>query len=64
LLEGQLMVQVKGGQVVTLNPGDTYYEAPHDVHVVSRNPSTTVTAKALIFIVKNKGAPVTTLVQD
>ena len=64
LLEGSLMVQVKGGEVVTLKPGDTYYEGPDDIHVVSRNPSSTVTAKALIFIIKNKGAPVTTLVQD
>jgi quercetin dioxygenase-like cupin family protein len=64
LLEGSLMVQVKDGEVVTLKPGDTYYEGPDDIHVVSRNPSTTVTAKALIFIIKNKGAPVTTLVQD
>ena len=64
LLEGTLMVQVKGGEVVTLKPGDTYYEAPDDIHMVSRNPSSSVTARALIFIVKNKGAPVTTLVQD
>ncbi|MBV8032949.1 MAG: cupin domain-containing protein [Betaproteobacteria bacterium] len=64
LLEGQLVVQVKGGQPVTLNPGDTYYEAPSDIHVVSRNPSDTVPAKALIFMVKEKGAPATTLVKD
>src|SRR5919197_2747346 len=42
LLEGSLMVQVKGGEVVTLKPGDTYYEGPDDIHVVSRNPSSTV----------------------
>src|SRR5205814_2178119 len=41
LLEGQLIVQVKGGQPVTLKPGDTYYESPADIHVVSRNPSAT-----------------------
>ena len=64
LLEGQLVAQVKGGQPVTLNPGDTYYEAPSDIHVVSRNPSDTVPAKALIFMVKEKGAPATTLVKD
>ena len=64
LLEGQLVVQVKGGQPVTLNPGDTYYEAPDDIHMVSRNPSDKVPARALIFMVKKVGAPATTLVKD
>ena len=64
ILEGQLVVQLKGGQPVTLNPGDTYYEAPEDIHMVSRNPSDSVPARALIFIVKKIGAPATTLVKD
>src|SRR5438105_5125061 len=64
LLEGQLIVQLKGGQPVTLNPGDTYYESPDDIHMVSRNPSDNVPAKALIFMVKKVGAPATTLVKD
>ena len=64
VLEGQLIVQVKGGQPVTLNPGDTYYEAPDDIHMVSRNPSDKVAARALIFTIKKVGAPSTTLVKD
>jgi|SRR3954447_6243262 len=64
VLEGQLIVQLKGGAPVTLNAGDTYYEAPSDIHVMSRNPSATVPAKALIFMVKEKGAPATTLVKE
>jgi len=64
VLEGQLIVQLKGGQPVTLNPGDTYYEAPEDIHVMSRNPSDSVPAKALIFMVKKIGVPSTTLVKD
>jgi quercetin dioxygenase-like cupin family protein len=64
VLEGQLIVQLKGGQPVTLNAGDTYYEAPDDIHMVSRNPSDKVPAKALIFMVKKVGAPATTLVKD
>jgi len=64
ILEGQLIVQLKGGQPVTLNAGDTYYEAPSDIHVMSRNPSATVPVKALIFMVKDKGAPATTLVKE
>ena len=64
VLEGQLIVQLKGGQPVTLNPGDTYYEAPEDIHVMSRNPSASIPAKALIFMVKKTGVPSTTLVKD
>jgi quercetin dioxygenase-like cupin family protein len=64
VLEGQLVVQLKGGQPVTLNPGDTYYEAPDDIHMVSRNPSDKVPARALIFMVKRSGAPATTLLKD
>jgi quercetin dioxygenase-like cupin family protein len=64
VLEGQLIVQLKGGEPVTLNAGDTYYESPDDIHVMSRNPSDQVAAKALIFMVKNIGAPSTTRVKD
>jgi quercetin dioxygenase-like cupin family protein len=64
LLEGELIVQVKGAQAVTLHAGDTYYESPDDIHVMSRNPSDSIPAKALIFMVKKIGAPATTLVKD
>lgn len=64
VLEGQLNAQVKGGELVVLNPGSTYYESPEDIHVVSRNPSTTTKAKALIFIIHDKGAPLSTPVKD
>ena len=64
LLEGQLQVQVRGGPLVTLNPGDTFYESPSDIHEVSRIASATVPARARVFMVKEKGAPATTLVKD
>src|SRR5437868_13895133 len=60
ILEGQLVVQLKDREPVTLNPGDTHYEAPDDIHMASRNPSDRVAAKALIFTVKNIGPPATT----
>jgi quercetin dioxygenase-like cupin family protein len=59
VLQGTLIMQVKGGSSVTLHPGDTYYESPGDVHTVSQNASKTEPAKFLVFIVKDKGAPVT-----
>src|SRR5919108_1486151 len=58
VLEGSVVMQVKGGEEVTLTPGQTFYEGPKDVHVVSRNASKTNPAKFLVFFVKNKGAPV------
>ena len=64
LLEGQLIVQVKGGEPVTLNPGGTFYESPDDIHIVSRNPSATAPARAVVFMVKQKAAPATTPVTE
>ena len=57
VLEGSIVMQVKGGKEVTLTPGQTFYEGPDDVHVVGRNASTSKPAKFLVFFVKNKGAP-------
>jgi quercetin dioxygenase-like cupin family protein len=58
VLEGSIIMQVKGGKEVTLTPGQTFYEGPDDVHVVGRNASTTKAAKFIVFFVKDKGAPV------
>jgi quercetin dioxygenase-like cupin family protein len=57
VLEGSVMMQLKGGQEVTLTPGQTFYEGPDDVHLVDRNASTTEPAKFLVLLIKNKGAP-------
>ena len=58
VLEGTVIMQVRGGQEVTLGPGQTFYEGPNDVHVVGRNASQTKPAKFVAFFVKDKGAPV------
>ena len=58
VLEGSIVLQVKGGKEVTLTPGETFYEAPDDVHLVSRNASGAKPAKFIVFLVKDKGAPV------
>lgn len=57
VLEGAIVMQVKGGDAVTLGPGQTFYESPTDVHSVSKNASATRPAKFLVFFVKEKGAP-------
>jgi quercetin dioxygenase-like cupin family protein len=58
VLEGSIVMQVKGGKQVTLTPGQTFYEGPDDVHVVGRNASTSKPAKFLVLLVKSQGAPV------
>ena len=58
VLEGSIIMQVRGGKEVTLSAGDTFYEGPDDVHVVGRNASKTKPAKFVVFLVKDKGAPV------
>jgi quercetin dioxygenase-like cupin family protein len=57
VLEGAVMMQLKGGQQVSLTPGQTFYEGPDDVHLVDRNASATNPAKFLVFLIKDRGAP-------
>jgi quercetin dioxygenase-like cupin family protein len=60
VLEGSIVMQAKGKEPVTLTPGQTWYEGPDDVHVVSRNASNSASAKYLVFMAKEKGAPILT----
>ena len=57
VLEGSIVMQVRGGKETTLTRGQTFYEGPDDVHVVGRNASQTKPAKFVVFFVKDKGAP-------
>jgi len=59
VLEGSVVMQVRGGKEVTLTPGQAFYEGPDDVHVLGRNTSKTKPAKFVAFFVKNKGAAIT-----
>jgi quercetin dioxygenase-like cupin family protein len=58
VLEGTVVMQVKGGKEVTLTAGQSFYEGPDDIHVVGRNASLTKPAKFVVFLVKDKAAPV------
>ncbi|HSH94279.1 MAG TPA: cupin domain-containing protein, partial [Roseimicrobium sp.] len=58
VLEGSIVMQMKGGKKVTLHPGQTFYEDPRGIHLVGENASKTKPAKFLVFLVKEKGAPV------
>lgn len=58
VLEGSIVMQMKGDKEVTLHPGETFYEDPNGIHLVGRNASNTKPAKFLVFLVKDVGAPV------
>jgi quercetin dioxygenase-like cupin family protein len=58
VLEGSVVMQLYSGKDITLTPGQTFYEGPQDVHTIGRNASSTRPAKFIVFLVKDKGAPV------
>ena len=60
VLEGRVNMQVAGGELVTLSPGEMFYENPDDIHAVSQNASDTESAKFLVHIIKTVGVPVST----
>lgn len=59
ILEGSVVMGLNDGPPVTLTPGQTFYEGPNDIHTISRNASKTKPAKFLVFLIKNKDAPIT-----
>jgi hypothetical protein len=46
-------MQVRGGTVQRLGPGQVFYESTEDIHTVSRNASKTKPAKFVVFFIKN-----------
>ena len=58
VLEGSIVMGLRGGKAVTLTPGQTFYEGPNDVHTIGRNASLTKPAKFLVVLLKNMGEPV------
>ena len=64
VLEGQIIMQLKGQPAVTLKAGQTFYEGPNDVHVVGRNASNTEPARFVVVLLKGKGAPILTPVKE
>jgi quercetin dioxygenase-like cupin family protein len=64
VLEGQIIMQLKGQPAITLKAGQTFYEGPSDVHVVGRNASATEPARFVVVLLKGKGAPILTPVKE
>ena len=57
VLQGSVVMQVRGGKEMMLTAGQTFYESPSDIHLIGRNASKTEPAKFIAFFVKDKGAP-------
>lgn len=64
VLDGSIITQLMGGKPRTVHAGEVFYESPTDVHVESRNASTTQPATLLVFFVKKTGAPPTVAVGE
>lgn len=64
VLEGTIVMGMKGGKEVTLKPGETFYEDPEGIHLVGRNASATKPAKFLVFLITDKDAPIVVPVKD
>lgn len=60
VLEGSIVMGVRGGESVTLTPGQTFYEGPDDIHTVGRNASRTEPARFLVFLLKDRDEPILT----
>lgn len=63
VLEGTIQMQLKGGPLVTLKAGNTFYEGPDDVHLIGRNASNSEPARFVVMLIKRQGAPVLTPVE-
>src|ERR1041384_3021959 len=64
VIEGQIVMQLKGQPAVTLNAGQTFYEGPNDVHIVGRNASNTEPVRFVVVLLKGKGTPILTPVRE
>ena len=61
-LEGALIFELDGQPPVTLKPGESVHIPANHIHN-AKNASTTEPGKALLFLVGEKGQPLTTPVQ-
>jgi quercetin dioxygenase-like cupin family protein len=59
VLEGSYKLKLDQGAETILSKGQTFYEAPGQLHAVSANASQTEPAKVLAIIVAESGKPIT-----
>ena len=58
MLEGSIVMAVNSGKPITLTAGQMFYEGPNDIHTIGRNASKTKPARFVVFLLKDKDAPV------
>jgi quercetin dioxygenase-like cupin family protein len=58
--EGTLRTQVKGEPEATYKSGESFYESPNGVHVISANASQTKPAKFIAYFVCDPDGPLST----
>jgi quercetin dioxygenase-like cupin family protein len=58
VLEGSIVMQLKGSEPVTVKAGQVFYEGPDDVHLIGRNASATQPASFVVVLIKKRGAEV------
>lgn len=57
VVSGTYRTQLKGGPEKTLKAGESFYEAPNGVHVVSANVSSTEPAKIVAWLICDRDTP-------
>ena len=57
VLEGSIVMQLRGAEPVTVNTGEGFYEGPNDVRSVGGSVSDSKPAKFVVFLVRNQGVP-------
>jgi quercetin dioxygenase-like cupin family protein len=64
VVSGAIRTQVKGESLAVYKAGESFYEAPYGVHLVSGNASQTQPAKLLAYFVCDRDAPLSTAVPE
>ena len=59
VLDGAYKIKVEDGPERVLHKGESFYEAPGQLHAVSQNASTTEPAKVLVLQLMESGKPTT-----
>jgi quercetin dioxygenase-like cupin family protein len=64
VVEGALRTQVKGEPETIYKAGESFYEAPNGVHLVSANASSTEPAKLVAYLICDRDTPLSVPVPD
>ena len=63
IVDGAIRTQVEGEPEMTYKAGESFYEAPNGVHLVSANASSTQPAKLVVYLICDHDTPLSVDVQ-